>query len=130
MFNNEGEKLSDLLSMPIKDSLGHNIEIDYSEDIANVRKLLQTALAHRKTFMKSIDLQTMTLERVNFISTYERDASVSLKWLDDLHTVITDTYSFVGCSIYEIQKQKEELQSIQDTAKVSFWQRLQPVLSN
>lgn len=106
--------------MPIKDSFGHNIEFDYSEDIANVRRLLDAALAHRKTFMQSIDLQTVTLERVNFISTYEKDASVSLKWLDDLHAVITDTHSFVGCSIFEIQKQKGELQSIQETAKVSF----------
>lgn len=117
-FNKQGEKLSDLLSMPIKDAFGHNIEFDYSRDISNVRKILDNAMGHRKTFLRNIDHQTTTLERVNYIAIYERDAQTALKWLDDLHTVITDAHSLVGCSIYEIQIQKEELQSIQETAKV------------
>lgn len=104
--------------MPIKDTFGHNIELDYSNEIANVRKTLDTAKAHRATFIRSLDSQLMTLERVNFIAQYEKDAETAIKWLDDLHNVITDTHSLVGCSIYEIQNQKEELQSIQETAKV------------
>lgn len=122
-FIKEGEKLTDLLSMPIKDAFGHHIELDYSKDIAHVRTTLENAKMHRVTFIRNIDNQTMTLERVNYISQYEKDAMTALKWLDDLHNVITVTHSLVGCSIYEIQNQKEELQSIQETAKVGliFW---------
>lgn len=104
--------------MPIKDAFGHNIELDYSTDISIVGKTLVSAKAHRTAFVRNIDNQMMTLERVNYISQYEKDAMTALRWLDDLHNVITDTHSLVGCSIFEIQNQKEELQSIQETAKV------------
>lgn len=118
-LSKEGEKLSDLLSMPVKDAFGHEIEFDYSQDIAKVRKVLDTTLTHRKEFMKSVEQQMVTLERVSHISAYEKDAAVALKWLEDLQRVMDETHSYVGCNVFEIQTQKEELQSIQETAKVN-----------
>lgn len=47
----EGEKLSDILTMPIKDSLGRDIEIDYSDVITNIRDILDATKARRVIFI-------------------------------------------------------------------------------
>lgn len=114
----EGEKLSDVLSMPVKDALGRDIGIDYTDDIATIRDILDATIARRNIFIDSVELQKLTLEQVTHIHTYENDAAVSIQWIDDLYTVMIKTHSHVGCNVYEIQMQKEELQTFQETAKV------------
>ena len=117
----EGEKLSDMLSMPVKDALGRDLHIDYSDDICSVREILDTTLARRKIFSDSVELQKLTLEQVTHIYTYEQDACMAIKWLDDLYNVMIKCHSHVGCNIHEIQVQKDELQTFQETGKVSFF---------
>lgn len=114
----EGEKLSDVLSMPVKDALGRDIGIDYTDDISTIRDILDATIARRNIFIDSVELQKLTLEQVTHIHTYENDASVAIQWIDDLYTVMIKTHSHVGCNVYEIQMQKEELQTFQETAKV------------
>lgn len=46
----EGEKLSDMLSMPVKDALGQEINTDYSEDIINIRDVLDATVARKNIF--------------------------------------------------------------------------------
>ncbi|XP_073838148.1 SEC14 domain and spectrin repeat-containing protein 1-B [Musca autumnalis] len=116
----DGEKLSDILSMPIKDALGRDLHIDYSDDIYNIREILDTTLARRKIFSDSVELQKLTLEQLTHIYTYEQDARMAIKWLDDLYNVMIKCHSHVGCNIHEIQVQKDELQTFQETGKSIF----------
>ncbi|XP_053952594.1 SEC14 domain and spectrin repeat-containing protein 1 [Anastrepha ludens] len=113
----EGEKLSDMLAMPVKDALGRDLHIDYSDDICNVRDILDTTLARRNIFSDSVELQKLTLEQVTHIYTYEQDARMAVKWMEDLYNVMIKCHSHVGCNIHEIQVQKDELQTFQETGK-------------
>lgn len=115
----EGEKLSDMLSMPVKDALGRDLHIDYSDDIVNVKDILDTTIARRNIFIDSVELQKLTLEQVTHIHTYELDARMAIKWMDDLYGVMIKCHSHVGCNVHEIQVQKDELQTFQETGKVS-----------
>lgn len=117
----DGEKLSDMLSMPVKDAIGRDIGADYSDDIANIRDILDATIARRNIFIDSVELQKLTLEQITHIYTYEKDASTAIKWIDDLYNVMVKSHSHVGCNIYEIQIQKEELQTFQETAKVTSY---------
>lgn len=114
----EGEKLSDMLSMPVKDALGRDMGVDYSEDIGNIRDILDATIARRNIFVDSVELQKLTLEQIAHIHAYEKDAAVAIKWIDDLYNVMIKSHSHVGCNVYEIQTQKDELQAFQETAKV------------
>lgn len=118
----EGEKLTDVLSMPIKDALGRDCGIDYNDDIATIRDILDATKARRNIFLDSVELQKLTLEQMTHIYTYEQDADVALQWMDDLFAVMRKTHLHVGCNVYEIQSQKEELQTFQETAKVCIQQ--------
>lgn len=115
----EGEKLSDLLSMPVKDVLGRDIGLDYSDEISIIRDILSETTNRRRIFFESVELQTLTFEQIIHIHTYERDASMAGKWIEDLLSITIKTHSYVGCNIFEIQRQKQNLQRIQETAKVS-----------
>lgn len=42
----------------------------------------------------------------------------AVKWLNDLFNVLLRNHMEVGCNVKEIQSQKEEHQSFQETAKV------------
>uniref|UniRef100_A0A1B0D726 SESTD1-like spectrin repeats region domain-containing protein n=1 Tax=Phlebotomus papatasi TaxID=29031 RepID=A0A1B0D726_PHLPP len=116
----EGEKLSDMLAMPVKDALGCDIGFDYSEDIVNIRDILDASIARRNIFIDSVELQKLTLEQVTYIHSYEEDAKVAIKWMEDLYNVMIKLHSHVGSSMCEIQTQKEELQTFQETAKGIF----------
>lgn len=115
----EGEKLSDLLSMPVKDVLGRDIGLDYSDEISMIRDILGETMNRRRIFHESVELQTLTFEQIIHIHAYERDATMASKWIDDLLAITIKTHSYVGCNIFEIQRQKQNLQKIQETAKVS-----------
>jgi len=78
----EGEKLSDILSMPIKDALGRDIDVDYSEDIANLREVLDAARTRFKIFSDSMELQKLTLEQITHIHFCEKDAVCAVKWIE------------------------------------------------
>lgn len=78
----EGEKLSDVLSMPIKDALGRDIDVDYSEDIANLRDVLDAAKTRFKIFSDSMDLQKLTLEQITHIHCCEKDADMAVNWVE------------------------------------------------
>ncbi|XP_039286822.1 SEC14 domain and spectrin repeat-containing protein 1-B [Nilaparvata lugens] len=116
----EGEKLSDLLSMPVKDALGRELEVCYEGDIVNVREILDMTTARRQLFRDSVEMQRLTLQQATYIHDYELDATQAVQWLDDLYRVMLTTHSHVGCNVFEIQMQKEEHQSFQDTAKGTF----------
>lgn len=70
----EGEKLSDILSMPVKDALGRDVHVDYGEDIVNVRDILDATIARKNIFNDSVELQKLTLKQISLIHTYENDA--------------------------------------------------------
>ncbi|RZF40117.1 hypothetical protein LSTR_LSTR011245 [Laodelphax striatellus] len=116
----EGEKLSDLLSMPVKDALGRELQVCYEGDIVNVREILDMTTARRQLFRDSVEMQRLTLQQATFIHDYELDATQAVQWLDDLYRVMLSTHSHVGCNVFEIQMQKDEHQSFQDTAKGTY----------
>lgn len=70
----EGEKLSDLLSMPVKDALGRELSVDYTSDIINVREILDMTTARRQLFRDSVELQRLTLQQATHVHDYEKDA--------------------------------------------------------
>lgn len=120
----EGEKLSDILSMPFKDALGRDLSIDCSVDIANIREILDATIERRNIFLDSLELQKLTLEQITHINSYENDAKMAMKWMDDLYNVMIKYHSHVGCNIHEIQVQKNDLQTFEETGKVSgLWLR-------
>lgn len=114
----EGEKLSDILSMPFKDALGGDLSIDCSVDIANIREILDATIERRTIFLNSLELQKLTLEQITHINSYENDAKMAMKWMDDLYNVMIKYHSHVGCNIHEIQVQKNDLQTFEETGKV------------
>lgn len=83
----EGEKLADILSMPVKDALGRDVEVNYESDIANVLELLDATTARKNIFCDSVELHKLTLAQVSHIQAYERDAAQAVQWLDDLFQV-------------------------------------------
>lgn len=115
----EGDKLSDILSVPVKDVLGRDIGIDYSAEIANIRDVIKQTHNRRNIFRESVELQILTFEQIIYIHAYEQDALAASKWIEELLDVTIKTHSCVGGNIYEIQRQKQSLQKIQNTAKVS-----------
>lgn len=115
----EGEKLSDILTMPVKDALGRDCGTDYSEDIATIREILDATLARRRIFLSSVVLQKLRLEQVTHIHAYEQDATVAHRWIGELFAVMCKTHLHVGCNVFEIQTQKDDLQTFIDTAKVT-----------
>lgn len=71
----EGEKLSDLLSMPVKDALGRELAVSYAGDIVNVREVLDMSTARRQLFRDSVELQRLTLQQATHVHDYEKDAA-------------------------------------------------------
>ncbi|XP_065086480.1 SEC14 domain and spectrin repeat-containing protein 1-B [Ochlerotatus camptorhynchus] len=116
----EGEKLSDILSMPVKDAVGREVEVDYSEDIANVRDILDATISRSRIFVESVELQRLTLDQITHIYKYETDAETALQWMDDLYKVMIRSHTHVGTNVYEIQAQKDEHQTFQETAKGTY----------
>lgn len=114
----EGEKLSDMLSMPVKDALGRDVAVNYEEDIINIRDILDATTARKNIFGDSVELQKLTLEQVTHISAYEKDVEQAVQWIDDLFYVMIQEHGHVGCNVNEIQSQKDEHQAFQETAKV------------
>ncbi|XP_046754019.1 uncharacterized protein LOC124416756 isoform X6 [Diprion similis] len=116
----EGEKLSDVLSMPVKDALGRDIRVDYGEDIVNVRDILDATNARKNIFSDSVELQKLTLKQVALIHTYENDAEQAVQWIGDLFKVLIKSHVQIGCNVNEIQSQKDEHLSFQETAKGTY----------
>ncbi|XP_015434391.1 PREDICTED: SEC14 domain and spectrin repeat-containing protein 1-B [Dufourea novaeangliae] len=116
----EGEKLSDILSMPVKDALGRDVQVDYGEDIVNVRDILDATNARKNIFNDSVELQKLSLKQITLIYTYESDTEQAVKWLNDLYDVLLKNHMEIGCNAIEIQAQKEEHQSFQETAKGTY----------
>ncbi|XP_018360288.1 PREDICTED: titin isoform X3 [Trachymyrmex cornetzi] len=116
----EGEKLSDILSMPVKDALGREVHVNYDEDIINVKDILDATNARKNIFNDSVELQKLSLKQLALIYMYESDAEQAVKWLNDLFNVLLRNHMEVGCNVKEIQLQKEEHQSFQETAKGTY----------
>ncbi|KAG5897359.1 hypothetical protein JTB14_030242 [Gonioctena quinquepunctata] len=116
----EGEKLSDMLSMSVKDSLGRELTVDYTEDIINIRDVLDATTARKNIFSDSVELQKLTLKQVTHIDCYEKDTVQAIQWLDDLMQVLLKDYGHVGCTVLEIQRQKDGHQAFQETAKGTY----------
>lgn len=75
----EGEKLSDMLSMPVKNAMGVVLNVDYEADIVNVSEILEMTKARCQLFCDSVELQRLTLQQVSYVLNYETDASQVLK---------------------------------------------------
>ncbi|XP_055539489.1 SEC14 domain and spectrin repeat-containing protein 1-B [Wyeomyia smithii] len=116
----EGEKLSDILLMPVKDAVGREVNVDYSEDIANVRDILDATISRSRIFVESVELQKLTLDQITHIYKYEMDAETALQWMDDLYKVMIRSHTHVGVNVYEIQAQKDEHQTFQETGKGTY----------
>lgn len=114
----EGEKLTDLLSMPIKDALGREINVNYSDEIDYIQEILSATGARRNLFNDSVELEKLTLEQAVHIHSYENDAKIAIEWISDLNEVLLRSHSHVGVNMSEIQKQKDDLQCFQETIKV------------
>lgn len=69
----------------------------------------------------SVELQKLTLQQVTLIDRYEKDAEQAINWLEDILRVMLRDHGHVGCTVYEIQSQKEEHQVFQETAKVCLF---------
>lgn len=119
----EGEKLSDMLAMPVKDALGRDLQLDYSPDIAQLRRQIDASRRRRQLCGQRLALQRLTLEQVTHIHAYEEDARRARDWLRELYAVLLRCHSHVGCNIHEIQLQKDELQGFEETGRVSFSSR-------
>lgn len=78
----EGEKLSDILSMPVKDALGKDIDVNYSEEIAYLCDILNATRTNSEIFKENMFLQRITLERIMHCHKYEDDATVAIKWIE------------------------------------------------
>lgn len=116
----EGEKLSDMLAMPVKDALGRDLQLDYSNDIAQLRRQIDASRERRQLCGQRLALQRLTLEQVTHIHGYEQEVRCALQWLNELYAVLLRCHSHVGCNIHEIQLQKDELQGFEETGRVSF----------
>uniref|UniRef100_A0A182JBL2 SESTD1-like spectrin repeats region domain-containing protein n=1 Tax=Anopheles atroparvus TaxID=41427 RepID=A0A182JBL2_ANOAO len=116
----EGEKLSDVLLMPVKDAVGRDIDVDYSDDIGNVRDILDATRSRSRIFAESVELQKLTLDQITHIFKYEQDARTAIQWMDDLHRVMLRAHTHVGSSVHEIQSQKDDHQTLQETAKGTY----------
>ncbi|KAH8305559.1 hypothetical protein KR059_001397 [Drosophila kikkawai] len=113
----EGEKLSDMLAMPVKDALGRDLQLDYSPDIAQLRRQIDASRRRRQLCGQRLALQRLTLEQVTHIHAYEEDARRARDWLRELYAVLLRCHSHVGCNIHEIQLQKDELQGFEETGR-------------
>ncbi|KAH8345799.1 hypothetical protein KR067_005941 [Drosophila pandora] len=113
----EGEKLSDMLAMPVKDALGRDLQLDYSQDIAQLRRQIEANRQRRQLCGQQMALQRLTLEQVTHIHAYEEDVRRARDWLQELYAVLLRCHSHVGCNIHEIQLQKDELQGFEETGR-------------
>ncbi|XP_044250419.1 SEC14 domain and spectrin repeat-containing protein 1-B isoform X1 [Drosophila takahashii] len=113
----EGEKLSDMLAMPVKDALGRDLQLDYSPEIAQLRRQIDESRRRRQVCWSRLALQRLTLEQVTHIHAYEEDARRARDWLQELYAVLLRCHSHVGCNIHEIQLQKDELQGFEETGR-------------
>ncbi|KAH8418196.1 hypothetical protein KR222_000530 [Zaprionus bogoriensis] len=116
----EGEKLSDMLAMPVKDALGRDLQLDYSNDIAQLRRQIDASRERRQRWGERAALQRLTLEQVTHIHGYEQEVRRALQWLGELYAVLLRCHSHVGCNIHEIQLQKDELQGFEETGRSIF----------
>lgn len=110
-----------MLSMPVKDALGREINVNYEEDIVNIHDILDATTARRNIFSDNVELQKLTLEQITHITAYERDVAQAVGWIEELFDVMVKEYGAVGCNVEEIQRQKEEQLAFQETAKVNMF---------
>lgn len=104
--------------MPVKDALGRDVNVNYGEDISNIQDILDATNARKNIFNDSMELQKLTLKQIFLIHAYEKDAQQAVGWLSDLFGVLIQNHVEIGCNATEIQSQKKELQSFQETAQV------------
>ena len=60
--------------MPVKDALGRDVQVNYGEDIINIRDILDATNARKNIFNDSVELQKLTLKQIALIYAYENDA--------------------------------------------------------
>ncbi|KAJ1525039.1 hypothetical protein ONE63_009885 [Megalurothrips usitatus] len=115
----QGEKLSDLLSMPVKDALGREVSVDYEAHIGHVAALLEAVRARQALFSDSVTVRRLTLQQAGHVRAYEQDAAQAVRWLGELLRALLGSHAHVGCTPQEIQQQKAEQQALQETARTA-----------
>ncbi|XP_049784509.1 titin isoform X1 [Schistocerca cancellata] len=113
----EGERLSDLLVMPVKDALGRHLAVERAADTARAQRLLQQVCARAAALRERVARHRLLLRQAALVRCYEADAAQAAAWLRQLGAAMRDQ---VGCSVAEIQRQKEQHQDFQHTAKGSY----------
>ncbi|KAF4518528.1 hypothetical protein B566_EDAN004272 [Ephemera danica] len=73
--------------------------------------------ARRHVFCGAVQLHRLRLQQTAHVRAYEEDATQAVQWLQDLYQVMLKEHAYVGCSVMEIQTQKDAHQTFQDTAK-------------
>lgn len=115
----QGEKLSDLLSMPVKDALGREVAVDYGAHIGHVTALLEAVRGRQTLFSDSVNMRRLTLQQAAHVRAYEQDAAQAVRWLGELLRALLAAHAHVGCTPHEIQQQKAEQQALQETARAT-----------
>lgn len=110
-----------MLSIPVKDALGRDLNICYEEDIANIHDILDATISRKNIFGDSVELQKLTLQQITHINAYEKDVDQAIRWLDELFVLLITEYSTVGCNGHEIQNQKDDHFAFHETAKVGTY---------
>lgn len=106
--------------MPVKDALGREILANYSDDIGNIRDIMDATTARKNILSDSVELQKLTLEQTTIIHQFESDAVQAIQWLDELFHGLLKYHGHVGCTVYEIQAQKIDHQTYLETARVNI----------
>ncbi|KAL6255449.1 hypothetical protein P5V15_013784 [Pogonomyrmex californicus] len=79
----------------------------------------QLVMGNRNSNFSQASIKLLTLEKnQTVLDSLERELAV--KWLNDLFNVLLRNHMEVGCNVKEIQLQKEEHQSFQETAKGTY----------
>lgn len=111
----EGERLADLLAMPVKDALGRPVAVDHAAAIAHVQRLLELMAQRAIGFGDRVTRHRLALRQAALVGSYEADAAQAVAWLRQLRGAMR---AHVGCGVGEIQGQKERHLAFQQTAKV------------
>ncbi|KAG5320938.1 SES1B protein, partial [Acromyrmex heyeri] len=78
----------------------------------------QLVMGNRNYNFSQASIKLLTLEKSQTI--LGKGDSLAVKWLNDLFNVLLRNHMEVGCNVKEIQLQKEEHQSFQETAKGTY----------
>ncbi|XP_043190351.1 SEC14 domain and spectrin repeat-containing protein 1-B-like [Amphibalanus amphitrite] len=115
-----GEKLQDMLTLPVKNSAGQDITPDYSSELAHVTRLSQRLQQHVQTVLETWEISRLRLQQTLQLGQCQAQAEQALSWLADLSRLLGSEHARVGRDNTEIQLMKRQHQSFEETAKRTY----------